>query len=346
MHNSEFNINAKPWCSVDLPRRILAIRLQAMGDMVITLPYLQSLRNHLPASVEIDFLTRREVDSIPRDITLFNKVFSIGGKRNHYRQLICAGLLLPKLLRRKYDVVIDLQNNSISHFIRKALRAKAWSEFDKYSANAAGERTRRSVEAVGLGNVHFCSAYTFKASSVHALELLRQNGWDCKSKLVILNPAGAFATRNWGMERYLVFAKLWLAEHPNTQFIAIGTQLIEHKARYLKENLGDKLIFLIGNNTPAEGFRIIQHIQFILSEDSGLMHMCWVSDKPVVLLLGSTRSDWVKPQNGNALVFSSDDLPCGNCMSEVCRRKDVYCLTRLTPEHVFDRVKNFMKDVG
>lgn len=346
MNNTPLNISAKPWSGNAYPKRILAIRLQAMGDTAITLPYLQSLRNSLPQNVELDFLTRKEVDSIPRSLTLFNHVFSISGKRNFYSQCISAFFLLPELLMRKYDVVIDLQNNSISRFVRKALRVKAWSEFDKYSPNAAGERTRRSLEAVGLCDVSFRPFYTFKDSARRVIELLRQNGWDGKSKLVILNPAGAFVTRNWDIQNYSIFAKLWLADYPGTQFIAMGTKLIEHKAKYLKEKLGSELIWLVGNNSPAEGFRVIQHIQFILSEDSGLMHMCWVSDKPVVLLLGSTRSDWVTPQNGNALVLSSDDLPCGNCMSEVCRYSDVHCLTRYTPEYVFGRVKNFIKNVG
>jgi len=43
------NIPHKPWTKTKLPRRILAIRTQAMGDVMITLPYLQHLRRSLPA---------------------------------------------------------------------------------------------------------------------------------------------------------------------------------------------------------------------------------------------------------------------------------------------------------
>jgi hypothetical protein len=52
------NIPAKPLKDEYLPKRILVIRLQAMGDLVITLPYLQSLREQLPPSVKLDLLTR------------------------------------------------------------------------------------------------------------------------------------------------------------------------------------------------------------------------------------------------------------------------------------------------
>jgi ADP-heptose:LPS heptosyltransferase len=65
----------------NLSQRILAIRLQAMGDVVITLPYLQDLRNNLPATVQIDLLTRDETDPIQR-ILSYSIKFSIKGKRN------------------------------------------------------------------------------------------------------------------------------------------------------------------------------------------------------------------------------------------------------------------------
>src|SRR6185503_19740828 len=105
------NINSKKWIETRLPKRILAIRMQAMGDVVITLPYLQDLRNNLPASVQIDLLTRYETNPIPKNLILFNKVFSIAGKRNLKAQLFFILLLIPRLLLRRYDIVIDLQNN-------------------------------------------------------------------------------------------------------------------------------------------------------------------------------------------------------------------------------------------
>ena len=38
----------KPWSSLHRPHKVLAIRIHALGDTVITLPYLRSLRDQLP----------------------------------------------------------------------------------------------------------------------------------------------------------------------------------------------------------------------------------------------------------------------------------------------------------
>jgi len=336
------NIPAKRWTKKKLPERILAIRMQAMGDVVITLPYLQDLRNTLPASVEIDLLTRCENDPIPKNLLLFNKIFSIGGKRSLKKQLFFTLILLPKLLLRRYDIVIDLQNNILSRLVRKALMPAAWSEFDRTTPIPAGERTRLTIEAVGLGENKASEKLQVK-NDLQARETLIKNGWDGIKDLVVLNPAGVFETRNWPIEYYSSFAKLWLNEFPQTQFLIIGLPFIGAKAEYLKNQLGEDLITIIGKTNVAEAFAMLQHTKLMLSEDSGLMHMSWVSGIPTFTLLGGTRSDKGQPLGNHSGFLDSSDLECGNCMQEKCKWGDTRCLTRYIPEIIFEKAKALIR---
>ena len=331
--NDPTNIVAKPWTKSTQPKRILAIRLQAMGDVTITLPYLQYLRHALPAQTKLDLLTRKECEGIPRNIYLFDKVISIGGGRNFKRQLLHTYFLLPKLLMRRYDVIVDLQNNEISEFVRKSIHPSAWSVFDRFSSRSAGERTRLTIEAVGLGKNEINSDFHFK-EGFDSIAMLRKNGWNGTSELVVLNPAGAFPSRNWPLKNYVSFANLWSKEFPGAQFLLLGTSLISYGAGYLKEKLGDQVVDIVDQTTPSQAFAILQHAKFVLSEDSGLMHMAWISGIPTLVLFGSTRSDWSKPMGAHSFFLGSSDLPCGNCMQETCRFGDVHCLTRYGPEMV------------
>ena len=330
------NIPAKPWAGEEAPKRILAIRLQAMGDVVITLPYLQHLRACLPASSELDLLTRKETEDIPNNIVLFNRVFSLGGGRSHRRQLALIFFLLPKLLLRRYDVIIDLQNNPISGIVRKLLFPAAWSVFDKYSPLAAGERTRLTIEAAGLGKNELATGFRLKDTG-RALKLLKNNGWNGTDHLVVLNPAGAFETRNWSLANYAAFARLWLLHYPHTRFVLPGTSFIAAKASFLEKELGSCVLNLVGKTSPSDAFAVLQQCALVVTEDSGLMHMSWISGIPTLALFGSTRSDWSKPLGAHSYLFDSSDLPCGNCMQEHCRFGDVHCLTRYTPEMVLEK---------
>lgn len=336
------HIPAIPWGTEKLPLRILVIRLQAMGDVMITLPYLQHLRNTLPPDVRIDFLTRDETADIPQNIVLFNKVFVIKGKRNFKKQLLHTFLLLPRLVMQRYDVVIDLQHNVISKIVRKAIIPKAWSVFDRYAPLPAGERTRQTIEAVGLGKNKLYPHLQLKEIG-RGVTLLHQYGWNGTDTLVILNPAAAFVTRNWNMEYYINFARLWLERFPDTRFLVLGTSFIAEKAAYLKSQLGDRLISLVGCTTPFIAFEIIQQAGFVLSEDSGLMHMAWVSGIPTFALFGGTRSDWSRPLGEHTAFLDASDLPCGGCMQETCRYGDVHCLTRFTPRMVFDQALQLLQ---
>ena len=182
------------------------------------------------------------------------------------------------------------------------------------------------------------------------MAMLTKNGWNGTSELIVLNPAGAFSTRNWPIENYVLFADLWLKQFPGVQFLVLGTSLISTSAVYLKEKLGDRTIIIIDQTTPSQAFAILQHAKFVLSEDSGLMHMSWVSGIPTFVLFGSTRSDWSKPLGRNSFFLDSSDLPCGNCMQETCKYGDVHCLTRYDPDMVFahaiERLRNVKSTIS
>ncbi|HEX4850251.1 MAG TPA: glycosyltransferase family 9 protein, partial [Puia sp.] len=272
----------------------MAIRLQAMGDLVITLPYLQNLRNSLPQDAKLDLLTREEVEAIPRNIFLFDKVYSIGGGRDLKKQLFFTFMLLPRLTLRRYDVVIDLQNNIISKIIRKGIRPKAWSEFERFSPVAAGECTRLAIEAIGINNPTANYGLRLRGSFSEN-EILNDNGWNIENELVVLNPAGAFPSRHWPMENYVQFANLWKEHYPKTQFLVLGTSFIASKAAYLKNMLGENLIDLTNKTTTIQAFAILQKAKLVISEDSGLMHMSWISGIPTIAMFGSTWSARARP---------------------------------------------------
>lgn len=336
------DIPCKPWTKEIPPRRILAIRLQAMGDVVITLPYLQGLRNALPSGVRLDFLTREETEEIPRNIDLFDQVFSIRGGRNIKKQLLHTVLLLPRLLLRRYDVIIDLQNSIVSAIVRRALLPTAWSMFDRFSPISAGERNRLTIEAVGLGHNQMDTRVRPRHPQ-RAMCVLKSRGLNETDKLVVLNPAGAFVTRNWELRKYVLFARQWLQTWPDTKFLVLGTSFIAEKAAFLKDELGDHLCNLAGQTTASEVFSLLQRTTLVLSEDSGLMHMAWVSGTPVVALFGSTRSDWARPLGPHSVCLDSSDLPCGNCMQATCHRGDVLCLSRISPAEVFARAVSLLE---
>lgn len=328
------------WTGPEPPKRILAIRLQAMGDLVITLPYLAALQRLLPAA-EIDLLTREEVADIPRNVVLFRRVFALGGGRDWRKQLLHLFRISPTLLSQRYDAVLDLQNNRVTKIARRLLHPKAWCEFDRFNPLSAGERTRRTIESAGFPLPRVDAGITLRDKDI-GTHILRAAGWEPEKELVILSPSGAFPSRNWPLENYAAFAKAWNARGPS-QFAVLGLPSDHEKAERLRQAVGPNLLNLTGQTTPSEALAIVQRARLSICEDGGLMHMAWTSGVPVIALFGSSMHVWSAPQGEYTLCFHSADLPCGECMMAHCQFGDVRCLTRYSPEFVLHEAEKLLE---
>ena len=323
-----------PWTSPVSPKKILVIRLQAFGDVVITLPYLQAFKSLVPTA-QFHFLTRTEFSSLPSNMILFDHVYTIGGGRDIKRQWFHSIRILPSLQHERYDIVIDLQRNSMSRTIRRMLQPKSFCEFDRFSLQTAGERTRQTIEKLGIGHLQDALPDLNLHDSNAGLNKLYAANSNPSKKLFVLNPAGNFVTKNWPLEYYVRFAQTWLETiDAQVQFLILGADSLRTKTGHLKDRLGDHLISLIGTTTQAEAFNILYRTDLVLTEDSGLMHLACAAQVPVVALFGSTKSVWSKPWGDFAICLDSSDLECGGCAEPSCRFGDVHCLTRRTPEVV------------
>jgi heptosyltransferase II len=330
-------LRSKPWKKKTKVPKVLAIRFQALGDTVITLPYLNDLRQRFP-DARIDFLTRREVCQIPRDLSLFDNVLAIGGGRNAKLQFILMLFYLPLLWWNRYDIVLDLQNNKVSRIVRILLFPPAYAEFDRSSAVSAGQRTQRTIDAAGLGPVQ--PSYNFGFKNVFSFSNVVQS----HVPHIVLNPAGYSPSRNWPIENYAQFAEMWNEKlNRKVKFVLLLMPSLKEKADYLEKEIGENCINLTGKAGQSEAFRVISKCTLMLSEDSGLMHMAWVQGIPTIALFSSSRKDWSAPQGPNSVCLDSGDLACGPCQLEVCQFGDNRCLTRYSPARVFEISVNLIE---
>lgn len=324
-------MDSRPWLHDRPPARILAIRLQALGDVTVTLPYLSAVHRRFP-DARLDFLTREEVADVPRAVSVFDRVEAIGGGRDERRQLAHMLLRVPGLAARRYDVVLDLQNNRVSRTARRAAFPAAWCSFDRTSPISAGERTRRAILAAGL-DIGLVEARLPLRDPSAGLAALQAGGADVDRPLIILSPSGAFPTREWPAPSYAAFARIWRSRRP-ARFAILGLPRIAQRAAAIRAAIGGDCLDLTGRTGIGETLGLVQHATLVITEDCGLMHMAWTSGAPTVALFGSTRHDWSAPLGPHTVCLHSGDLECGACMAPSCRFGDVHCLTRYTPERV------------
>lgn len=330
-----------PWQSISPPERILVIRHHGVGDVAITLPSCTALRNHLPHA-RIDFLTSASNSQLPEALQTFDSVLKLEIPPHRRGRVMAAILCGLKLQRERYDLIIDLQRNWMSRTIRRLCHPQAWAEFDRFAPKPAGERVLDVFRHAGFPKLE--PQYRIEIESEileRAKLLLVESGWNGIDPLVVLNPAGLWTTRNWPLEKYIELARLWLAQE-QVRFLLLGDSRLIEKAHFMRSQLGSDVISLVGKTGLGEAFAILQFVQVVVSEDSGLMHMAWVSGVPTVALFGSSRHDWSRPLGSHSALFHSGDLECGACMEPTCRFGDVHCLQRIRTSQVFEQANHLL----
>ncbi|KYG79448.1 hypothetical protein AWW67_13850 [Roseivirga seohaensis] len=311
-------------------KKILFIRLQAIGDSIITYPYIREFTDRNP-SFEVHFLTRSSASDIPKFLKFFTRVWVLQGKRRPIHRLPYVSLLLPLLLWQRFDVVCDLQNNRESRLIRRLLFPKKYSAFDVYSPIPAGERVYNAINELGLN----FSKPNFRPYVLNKPPIYE---FDKDTLKVVINPAGFYSSRNWPYKYYVEWATAFLQHSKKkVQFVLIGIDRVEKFANSFSLQFPEHTVNLVNKTSLSEAFVLIQRIDFMLSEDSGLMHMAWVSGVKTLAIFGSTRSDWSGPLGPHSILLDSSDMECGNCMLPTCKFGDNRCLTRYTPQIVLEK---------
>ena len=335
--------SVRPWRSDEPPQRVLIIRFHAVGDVAISLASCAAFRRKFPDS-QIDFLTMDPTALLAASLDLFTAVHTFPLCDSKWERLRYAIAWAARLRRYRYQIVLDLQRNWVTRFLRRSAAPTAWAEFDRFSPRLAGLRTLDTFHRIGFDDLELDFRVPVRAEALEAArQTLRSNGWNESMPLVVLNPAGLWTTRNWPLECYGDFARMWLKDE-DTTFLLIGTDRLSEKARFLSDVLGSKVVNLVGRTSLAEANAILQHVSFVLSEDSGLMHMAWVSGIPTLALFGSSRHDWSAPLGPHTQCLHSGDLPCAACMSATCRYGDTHCLTRHTPDTVYGLARQLMRN--
>lgn len=334
-------------------QKILIIRLHAVGDTAITIPACNFIRKNYPGC-ELHFLTTAPPSGFVDSFGIFNKVVEIGrgfdipksgynSFSKRFSRLVSSFKTGLKLRKNNYDVVIDLQNNKFSRMIRKITSAKKYSEFECYEEKSHSKRVIDTFDRAGFKNVKNDFSLTLGGGQVgEGKNILINNGWDGKQKIILVNPAGLYETRRWGLENYLKLSELFISNGNSYVILISGTEKIKNISAELKTSLGKNLIDIAGITTLREIPGILSHISGVVSDDSGLYHIAWAMGIPGVMLLGSTKSHWTCQPGEHNVCLNSSDLECGNCMKEICKWGDTRCLKRYEPEYVYKRLIEVM----
>lgn len=141
--------------------------------------------------------------------------------------------------------------------------------------------------------------------------------------------------KRWPMEYFAELAKALVVR--NKQVWLFGSAKDQDICQGIAQLAGDGVIDLSGRTRLEDVIDLIALSEFVVTNDSGLMHVAAATDRKLIALYGSSSPDYTPPLSHQAEVIYLN-LECSPCYQRTCRYNHYRCLADIKPDKVLKRL--------
>ncbi|VAX28383.1 Lipopolysaccharide core heptosyltransferase I [hydrothermal vent metagenome] len=319
-------------------RKILIVKPSSLGDIIHALPLLNAVKITLPDS-EVHWVVAKGFEGVLQGHPMIKRLWVIH-KEDWKRpsRLISTvselGALFRGLRFEKYDLVIDLQGLLRSGFITAmsgaALRvgfsdARELSPFF-YNLKVRGGTGIHAVERY----LKLASLIGIDTDEVDFPLPMIQDALRPEGPYYVVVPGARWPTKRWPVEYFVDAIKAL----PTTAVI-VGSREDVDIAGEIALNTEGHSINMAGKTDLKSLFSIIKGASFILSNDSGPMHIGAALSVPVYAMFGPTSEVLTGPYGDGHRVFRAD-IACSPCFRKKC--ETMKCMREITPVEVINAI--------
>lgn len=327
-------------------RRVLIIRLDHIGDVLLTTPVIRALHHGLPAA-KIDMLVRPFTKGVIETNSNINKIHVLNPPWFNREPANFIGLIRFVFKNFfKYDLVVELHADP-RNIILASLVGKYIIGYDirgfgfllnKTAVYAAAvkhiiERNLDVVRSIGMDSSSKIDIVLTEKDIAFADKLLGVH-----SKVICLVPSTGRVNKFWYNPRWAVLAD-YLARKYDAKIIFLGGKedapLITGIIKQMKSRNG---INLADRTSLRESAAIINKSMLLICPDTGMMHAAKAVGTPCIALFGPVNPKiWGYDDKQNKSVFAK--LPCSFCDAPVCwNKKKALCMKSISVATVVDAV--------
>jgi len=171
-----------------------------------------------------------------------------------------------------------------------------------------------------------------------AQDAVRKNfSLDTQKPLLALCPGAEFGpAKQWPAKHYAAVASEKLES--GWQVVLLGSAADEGICSEINIACDGLCTNLAGATSLTEVIDVLSLTDYVVSNDSGLMHIAAALERPLVAIYGSSSPSFTPPLSGNCQKLQLD-LDCQPCFKRECPLGHLDCLYKLLPETVLAGMK-------
>ncbi|HVL67127.1 MAG TPA: glycosyltransferase family 9 protein [Vicinamibacterales bacterium] len=347
-------------------RRILLLRLERIGDLLMTLPAIADVRAANPEA-EIDLVVGSWNASVARHIEGVSRVETLDAA---WLAREGAGLRMPALLRaaagwrsRRYDVAINFEPDVRSNLLLAVAGARqtvgyrsagggalldAALDYDP-SAHTA-DNARRLAAAAFRRPPAEGSPRTLRVPDEHrhrAASLLDAR----RPPFVAVHAAGGRAVKQWDPERFAAVARALVTRRGAT-IVLTGTPADRRWIEPVRLGLPERAVVDLSSHDAdlLTVAAVLERCELLVTGDTGPMHLAAAVGTPIVAVFGPSDPRRYAPRGPLDRVVRVD-LPCAPCNRirlppARCTGRTPDCLALVAADDVLDAALGVLDACG
>ncbi len=328
-----------------LPKKILIIKPSSLGDVVHSLPFLNAVRDRFPGA-EIHWVIAKGLEGLLEGHPMINKLWIINKDewkkiKNVKGTITELKVLFGSLKKEKFDIAVDLQGLLRSGVLTAVSGASVRIGFSEaregggifYSHRVDGGKDIHAVDRylkiakfLGCDITDVCFPLPLSFNSSHITHHLSP-----AEEYAVMVPGARWHTKRWPPERFGE-----LASRLQVKSIVVGGKSDKDIADRVVDSSKGNAISLAGKTNIKELIEVMRMARFVVSNDSGPMHIAAALGVPVFAIFGPTNPLRTGPY-GSGHIIIKKGLECSPCYKRNCRT--IQCMDMIDAAMVADIIR-------
>lgn len=338
-------------------KRVLIVRTDRLGDVVLSTPVIQAVKEAWPDSY-IAMMVSPQARDIVEGNPYLNETIVFDKKkfRGFFGTIIFSGILR----KERFDIALVLHPLTRIHVILWLAGIKKRVGFDRKAGFLLTDRIPHTkqlgekheidynldvLRAVGINPKKRELLVPVKPDDKFRISrILRENGIFDKDDYVVIHPAASCPSKRWPAEKFAQAADR-IAEALHKKVVIVAGAADSRFGRAVREAMDHEALDLSGDLSVGELAALLAGAKLLISNDSGPVHIAAALGVPVVAIFGRNQPGlsfrrW-GPVGKHDIILHKD-VGCLNCLAHEC--KDGFkCLLAIEAEEVVAAARKLLR---
>jgi ADP-heptose:LPS heptosyltransferase len=344
-------------------KKVLAVNIGGIGDMVLATPALECLAEHVDGGI-LDILTVKRSAPVVEEAPFVGRLFAVDVSALAGRPSIGGGIrfasslaALLRLRSARYDLAVDLMaiESPRASARRKILfsivgpkrtagrNTNGWAGWLDTRAPETlispvheVDRKLSVLDALGIdANTRPMRVYSTDRDAAEADSVLKKIG-GAEGEVAVLVPGAWQPTRRWDSAGFAAVGR-HLNRRWGLQVAVCGTSDEHMTVASVADAVGGAFVLL--DVAPRVLFEIFNRCAIIVTNDTGPMHLA-AAGRPRVVAIFSQDPDRYAPRQPDRIIVLSHPVDCAPCTKYEC--PDMFCFDGIDVDAVTGAVDSLM----